>query len=64
MSFPSIRNVGAGLFASADLAGLVLGMAARPTLGNLIAGIQIALTEPIRIEDAVVVEGELAVWWR
>jgi small-conductance mechanosensitive channel len=59
MTFPSIRNVGAGLFASAGLAGLVLGMAARPTLGNLIAGIQIALTEPIRIEDAVVVEGEL-----
>lgn len=64
MSFPSIRNVGAGLFASAGLAGLVLGMAARPTLGNLIAGIEIAMTEPIRIEDAVVAEGELAVWWR
>jgi small-conductance mechanosensitive channel len=64
MTFPSVRNVGAGLFASAGLAGLVLGMAARPTLGNLIAGIQIALTEPIRIEDAVVVEGELAGWWR
>ena len=58
MSFPSIRNVGAGLFASAGVAGLVLGMAARPTLGNLIAGIQIALTEPIRIDDAVVVEGQ------
>jgi small-conductance mechanosensitive channel len=59
MTFPSIRNLGAGLFASAGLAGLVLGMAARPTLGNLIAGIQVALTEPIRIEDAVVVEGEM-----
>jgi small-conductance mechanosensitive channel len=59
MTFPSIRDIGAGLFASAGLAGLVLGMAARPTLGNLIAGVQIALTEPIRIEDAVVVEGEL-----
>ena len=35
------------------VAGLVLGMAARPTLGNLIAGIQIALTQPIRIDDAV-----------
>src|SRR5271170_8461546 len=58
MTFPSIRNVGAGLFASAGVAGLVLGMAARPTLGNLIAGIQIALTEPIRIDDAVVVEGQ------
>ncbi len=58
MTFPSIRNVGAGLFASAGVAGLVLGMAARPTLGNLIAGIQIALTEPIRIDDSVVVEGQ------
>lgn len=58
MTFPSIRDVGAGLFASAGVAGLVLGMAARPTLGNLIAGIQIALTEPIRIDDVVVVEGE------
>ncbi len=58
MTFPSVRNVGAGLFASAGVAGLVLGMAARPTLGNLIAGIQIALTEPIRIDDSVVVDGQ------
>lgn len=58
ITFPAIRNVGTGLFASAGVAGLVLGMAARPTLGNLIAGIQVALTEPIRIDDAVVVEGE------
>jgi small-conductance mechanosensitive channel len=58
MTFPTIRNIGAGLFASAGLAGLAVGMAARPTLGNLIAGIQIALTEHIRIDDAVVVEGE------
>jgi small-conductance mechanosensitive channel len=58
MTFPSARNVGAGLFASAGVAGLVLGMAARPTLGNLIAGIQIALTQPIRIDDSVVVDGQ------
>lgn len=58
MTFPSIRNIGAGLFASAGVAGLVLGMAARPTLGNLIAGIQIALSQPIRIGDSVVVEGQ------
>jgi len=58
MTFPSIRALGAGLFASAGLAGLALGMAARPTLGNLIAGVQIAVSEPIRIDDAVVVEGE------
>jgi small-conductance mechanosensitive channel len=58
MTFPSIRNIGAGLFASAGVAGLVLGMAARPTLGNLIAGIQIALSQPIRIGDNVVVDGQ------
>ena len=58
ITFPSIRNIGAGLFASAGLAGLAVGMAARPTLGNLIAGVQVALSEHIRIDDAVVVEGE------
>ena len=58
MTFPAIRALGTGLFASAGVAGLVLGIAARPTLSNLIAGIQIAVTESIRIGDAVVVEGE------
>ncbi|HUJ87464.1 MAG TPA: mechanosensitive ion channel family protein [Burkholderiales bacterium] len=58
MTFPSIRHVGLTLFASAGLAGLVAGMAARSTLSNLLAGVQIALTEPIRIDDVVIVEGE------
>jgi len=58
MTFPEIRTVGTSLLASAGLAGLVLGMAMRPTLASLIAGIQIALTQPIRIEDVVIVEGE------
>ncbi len=58
MTFESVQKYGAGLFASAGVAGLVLGLAARPVLANLIAGIQIAITQPIRIEDAVVVEGE------
>jgi small-conductance mechanosensitive channel len=58
MTFPNIRTLGAGLFASAGLAGLAFGMAARPALGNLIAGMQIAFTEPIRIDDVVIVEGE------
>jgi small-conductance mechanosensitive channel len=58
MTFPSIWNIGAGLFASAGVVGLVAGMAARPTLSNLLAGVQIALTEPIRIDDVVIVEGE------
>ena len=58
MTFPAIHQIGASLLASAGLAGLVLGVAMRSTLASLIAGVQIALTQPIRIEDAVVVEGE------
>lgn len=58
MTFESVRQYGVSIFASAGAAGLVLGFAARPVLENLIAGIQIAVTQPIRIDDAVVVEGE------
>jgi small-conductance mechanosensitive channel len=58
MTFPSIRNIGLSLFASAGVAGLIVGMAARPMLSNIIAGIQIAATQPIRIDDVVVLEGE------
>jgi small-conductance mechanosensitive channel len=58
MTFPEVRHIGVSLLASAGLAGLIVGMAARSTLSNLIAGIQVALTQPIRIEDAVVLEGE------
>lgn len=58
MTFPKIRELGAGLLASAGVAGLVIGVAARPFLENLIAGVQIGLTQPIRIDDVVVVEGE------
>jgi small-conductance mechanosensitive channel len=58
MTFPAIRALGTSLLASAGLAGLVLGMAMRPTLASVIAGVQIALTQPIRIDDVVIVEGE------
>ena len=58
MTFPGARSIGVSLFASAGVAGIVVGFAARPVLSNLLAGIQIALTQPIRIEDAVVIEGE------
>lgn len=58
MTFPAIRQIGTSLLASAGLAGLVVGMAMRPTLANLLAGVQIALTQPIRLQDAVIVEGE------
>jgi len=58
MIFPNVRSLGASLLASAGLAGIVAGMAARSALSNLIAGLQIALTEPIRIDDVVIVENE------
>ncbi len=58
MTFPGVRQVGASLLASAGVAGLVAGIAARPVLGNLIAGLQIALAQPIRIDDVLVVQGE------
>jgi small-conductance mechanosensitive channel len=58
MTFDSARQYGVSLFASAGAAGLILGLAARPVLSNLLAGIQIAMTQPIRVEDQVVVEGE------
>lgn len=58
MSFPSVRTVGASLLASAGVIGLAIGMAAKPVLGNLIAGLQIALTQPIRIDDVLIIEGE------
>ena len=55
---PGFRQLGAGLLASAGIAGLVLGFAAQRALGNLLAGFQIAVTQPIRLDDVVVVEGE------
>ncbi len=56
--FDAVRSFGVSLFASAGVAGIVAGYAATPVLKNLIAGIQIALTQPIRIDDVVIVEGE------
>ena len=58
MTFPSARQIGTSVFASAGIAGVIVGIAARSTFANLIAGLQVALTQPIRIDDAVVVEGE------
>ena len=58
MTISAVRQFGVSLFASAGAAGLVVGLSARPVLSNLLAGIQIALAQPIRVEDAVVVEGE------
>ncbi len=61
MTFPAVRQVGASLLASAGVVGIVAGFAARPVLGNLIAGLQIGLSQPIRIDDVVIVENEWGV---
>jgi len=58
MTFEAVREFGVSLFASAGVAGLVVGLAARPMLSNLIAGVQLAVTQPIRLGDTVVVENE------
>jgi small-conductance mechanosensitive channel len=58
MTFPEVRQIGTSLLASAGIAGLAVGLAAKPVLGNALAGLQIALTQPIRIDDVLVLEGE------
>lgn len=58
MTFPAIHQLGTSILASAGIAGIVVGMAMKSTLSNLVAGVQIALTEPIRIDDVVIVSGE------
>lgn len=58
MTFPTIKHIGMSVLASAGLASLIVGMAMKGTLANLIAGVQIAFAQPFRMEDAVVIEGE------
>lgn len=57
-TFPDVRAVGASLLASAGVVGIIAALAAQSTLGNLIAGIQLAFSNAIRVGDVVVVEGE------
>jgi small-conductance mechanosensitive channel len=58
MTFPAVRQYGLSLFASAGIAGIIAGLAARPVLSNLMAGVQLAMTQPIRLYDGVTVENE------
>jgi small-conductance mechanosensitive channel len=58
MTFPGARQVGASLLASAGVLGIIGGLAARPVFSNLIAGLQIALAQPIRLDDVLIVKGE------
>ncbi len=58
MTFEQIRKIGVSLFASAGVAGIILGFAAQKLIGNVLAGFQIAIAQPIRIDDVVIVEKE------
>ena len=58
VTFPMIRQLGTSLLASAGIAGLVLGLAARPTIENLVAGLQLAFSRPISLDDVVVIQEE------
>ena len=58
LSFNSMRKVGTGLLTGVGLSGIIIGFAAQKSIGNLLAGFQIAFTQPMRIDDVVIVEGE------
>jgi len=58
MTFPGARQVGASLLASAGVLGIIGGLAARPVFSNLIAGLQLALAQPLRLDDVLIVQGE------
>lgn len=58
MSFESIRQIGMSVFASAGVAGIIIGFSAQKMIGTILAGIQIAITQPIKIDDVVIVESE------
>ncbi|MGJ8715747.1 MAG: mechanosensitive ion channel family protein [Maribacter stanieri] len=58
MSFESIRELGVSIFASAGVAGIIIGFSAQKMIGTVLAGIQIAIAQPIKIDDVVIVEGE------
>lgn len=58
LSFDNMRKIGAGLLTGVGIGGIIIGFAAQKSLGNLLAGFQIAFTQPIRLDDVLIVEGE------
>lgn len=58
LSFESMRKIGTGLLTGVGIGGIIIGFAAQKSLGNLLAGFQIAFTQPIRLDDVLIVEGE------
>lgn len=58
LQFDKVRELGTGLLTSAGVAGIIIGLAAQKSIANLLAGFQLAFTQPIRIDDVVIVENE------
>lgn len=58
LSFPNMRKIGAGLLTGVGIGSVIIGFAAQHSLTNFLAGLQIAFTQPIRIDDVLIVEGE------
>lgn len=58
MTFQQVRQFGLSLLASAGVAGIIIGFAAQKSIATIVAGIQIAITQPVRLDDVVIVEGE------
>lgn len=58
LSFSSLRRIGTGLLTGVGISGIIVGLAAQRSLGNLLAGLQIAFTQPMRLDDVLIVEGE------
>jgi len=58
LNFENLRKIGAGLLTGVGIGGIIIGFAAQRSLGNLLAGFQIAFTQPIRLDDVLIVEGE------
>ncbi|PPK88608.1 small-conductance mechanosensitive channel [Neolewinella xylanilytica] len=58
LQFDAVRSIGTGLLTSAGVGGIIIGFAAQKSIANLLAGFQIAFTQPIRIDDALIVNGE------
>ncbi len=58
LTFDAVREIGATLLASAGVAGIIIGLAAQRTLGHMLSGLQVAFTQPIRLDDVLIVEGE------
>lgn len=58
LTFDGIQEIGVSILTSAGIAGIILGLSAQKVIGAILAGIQIAIAQPIRIDDVVIVEGE------